>query len=210
MATSQNMETPEQGESRRRKIAGNVATSQNMETPEQAESRRRKIADNVATSRNMETPEQAESRRRKVADNMANLRNMETPKQADSRRINNARNMAFWRSSSATIQINQNQNEVPQISKNVETEEAKQKAFYHMMKTKIGNDELISEEIRETINNVIKDPNNETALQIPFMNNAIRQMFVFAVTDSYVAQKKKIGSIKEHYFNKNDDCQCQI
>ena len=38
-----------------------------------------------------------------------------------------------------------------------------------------------------------------------FMNNAIRQMFVFAVTDSYVAQKKFIGFIKEYYYNKNDD-----
>ena len=144
-----------------------MSTIRSLETPEQSESRRINNARNMVASRNMETPEQAESRRRSVAKHMSTVRNMETPEQAECRRTNNARNMAFRRSSTTTIQINQNQIEVPQISKNVETEEAKKKAFYHMMKTKIENDELFSDEIRETINNVIRDPNNEKAIQIP-------------------------------------------
>ncbi len=54
---------------------------------------------------------------------------MESPVQAQVRRKKNAKNMASKRSSSATNQNIQNQTEIPLISTNVETEEAKQKDF---------------------------------------------------------------------------------
>jgi hypothetical protein len=44
---------------------------------------------------------------------------------------------------------------------------AKQRAFSHMMKTKIGNDEGFLEEVWVTINKVIEDNNNGMELQIP-------------------------------------------
>jgi hypothetical protein len=60
---------------------------------------------------------------------MASKRSMESPVQAQVRRKKNAKNMASKRSSSATNQNIQNQTEIPLISTNVETEEAKQKDF---------------------------------------------------------------------------------
>jgi hypothetical protein len=54
---------------------------------------------------------------------------MEEPEQAEIKRRNNAKNMASLRSSSETIQTIQNQNEVPLISRYIETEEAKKRLF---------------------------------------------------------------------------------
>jgi hypothetical protein len=53
--------------------------------------------------------------------------------------------LKIWRFSGLTIQYIHSQIEVPLISRYIKTEEAKWKAFYHIMKSKIGNDEVFSQ-----------------------------------------------------------------
>jgi hypothetical protein len=105
------------------------AKQRSLITP--AKIQRQRENDNIRKSeeRTKEAPEQAEIRRRKIAENMATLQSMETIEKAEIRWINNAKNMASQRPSSERIQITENQDEVPLISRYVETEEAKQKAF---------------------------------------------------------------------------------
>jgi hypothetical protein len=119
---------------------------------------------------------------------------METPEQADIRRINNAKNMASWRSSSERIRITQHQNELPLISRYVETKSAKQKAFSHMMKTKIGNDEVFLEEVWDTINKVIEDNNNGMELQIPIYEQC-HQANVCVCCDRFICGTEEINWI---------------
>ena len=63
-----------------------------------------------------------------------------------------------------------------------------------MMKTNIGNDELFSNEIRETINNVIRDPNNGKAIQIPIYEQC-HQANVCVCCDRFICGTEEINWI---------------
>jgi hypothetical protein len=119
---------------------------------------------------------------------------METPEQAEIRRRNNAENMVTQRSSSARNENIEQQTEVPLISRYVETEEAIQKAFHHMMKTKIGHDELFSDEIREAVTKVVGDSNNGTEVQIPIYEQC-HQANVCVCCDRFICGTEEINWI---------------
>jgi hypothetical protein len=144
--------------------------------------------------RNMESPVQAQVRRETNVRKMASLQSMETSEQVQIRRINNATYMASKRSLSAVNLSIQNQNEVSLISRYVETEQAKQKAFNQIMKTKIGHDEVLSEEIRKAINKIIRNPNHSLKVQNPIYKQC-HQANVCVCCDRFVCGTEEINWI---------------
>jgi hypothetical protein len=204
MKERQNMEMPEQTERRRIKMAHNMKERQNMEMPEQTECRRIKMAHGMKERRSMEMPEQTECRRIKMAHDMKERQNMEMPEQTECRRIKMAHDMKERRNMEMSEQakfrrrrsqfgginlVNRTSDEddedVPLISQSIEVERSVEKAFEHLMKTKVGPDEKIPDELLEKINASLSSHKSEKSVQIPIYDQ-LHQANVYVICDHFI------------------------
>jgi len=200
MANKRNIETPVQTECRRIKMAHYMRERQKMETPEQTEGRKIKKAHDMRERRNMETPEQTESRRIKMAHEMRERRNMETPEQTEGRKMKERQNMGtpeqveFRRRRGQFGGINlenragnedyEDEN-VPLISQSIEVELSVKKAFEHLMKTKVGPDEKIPDELLEKINKALSSYTTDNTVHIPIYDQ-LHQANVCVICDRFI------------------------
>ena len=67
---------------------------------------------------------------------------------------------------------------VPMITKNIEKEKSVKKAFEHIMKTEIGQDETIPDDLLQVIHQSISTEQNGRNIEIPLYENCIKPMFV--------------------------------
>ena len=212
MRERRNMETPEQTESRIIKMAHDMRERRNMETPEQTEGRKIKMALDMRERRNMETSEQTESRRIKMAHEMRERRNMETPEQTEGRKMKKRQNMdtpeqvEFRRRRGQFGGINlenragdedyEDEN-VPLISQSIEVELSVKKAFEHLMKTKVGPDEKIPDELLEKINTSLSSYKTENTVHIPIYDQ-LHQANVCVICDRFIT-----GTAELFWIHKN-------
>jgi hypothetical protein len=145
-ALNRDEETEEQ---RRQRLAVEAARSAANRDEETEEQRRLRLADNatrIATNRDEETEEQRRLRLAYNATRIAANRDEETEEQRQQRLAVEATRSASYRERIrqiravvATLQDDQ----VPDIARHVETEESLKNAYYHLLKTQIGDDEAI-------------------------------------------------------------------
>ena len=218
MKERRNMETPEQTECRRNKMALQFKERLNMETPEQIECRRMKMAHDMKERRNMETPEQTECRRMKMAHQSKERRNMETPEQTEYRRIKMAHVMQERRNietpdraelmsrrgefgginlETRTGDKDNGDENVPLISQSIEVELSVKKAFEHLMKTKVGPDEKIPDELLEKINTSLSSYKTENTVHIPIYDQ-LHQANVCVICDRFIT-----GTAELFWIHKN-------
>jgi hypothetical protein len=77
----------------------------------------------------------------------------------------------------------ENVNSVPLITEKVEVEVSRLKAFQHVMKTKVGHDEIIPDNILDFIHQSLSTDKNEKNIEIPLYDQ-IHQVDVCVICQS--------------------------
>ena len=123
-------------------------------------------------------------------------KNKETPEQADIRKKNESIRSAERRKRkftldniSKTLSFDlENEENFPYISKMVDDNDVINRAYHHLMKTKIGSDEYLTKDIREKIG-LNMESTSTTKCSNLLLNESINQIYVSAVTDLSSEQK---------------------
>jgi hypothetical protein len=165
MAERQSLETTHEASIRKKVMLKKKVERQSLETPLEANTRRRSKAENKSIRKNLETLIESNIRRKKEADRMDKRK--ETPQQWIERYQEYNAKMKNWNSGIngnngrigisleeefvAEVKENVNVNNVPMITEKVEVEAPRSNAFQHIMKTKIGHDEIIPDNILDQI-----------------------------------------------------------
>ncbi len=82
----------------------------------------------------------------------------------------------------------ENEENFPYISKTVNNNDVINRAYHHLMKTKIGSDEYLKKDIREQIG-LNMESTSTTKCSNLLLNESINQIYVSAVTDLSSEQK---------------------
>ncbi len=85
----------------------------------------------------------------------------------------------------AEVMENVNVSNVPMITEKVEIEGPMSKAFQHIMKTKIGHDEIIPDNILEHIHQSLSTEENGETIEIPLYDQ-IHQANVCVICDRFI------------------------
>ncbi len=147
------------------------------------------MAHEMRERRNMETPEQTEGRK------MKKRQNMDTPEQVEFRR-RRGQFGGINLENRAGDEDYEDEN-VPLISQSIEVELSVKKAFEHLMKTKVGPDEKIPDELLEKINTSLSSYKTENTVHIPIYDQ-LHQANVCVICDRFIT-----GTAELFWIHKN-------
>jgi hypothetical protein len=212
-------ETPEKTQIRLRNMAEQAAIRRSIETPEQTIDRLEKIATRAAVRRTTETVEETQVRlqqyqtyygRKKFKkyyprhDRPTNLfyqfSEFENSDPLDGTQpdvigeLENSENSTFADPLDGT-----QPDVIPKISDKIEVHQAAKTAFMHLMKTKIGPDEEIPENLLDIIKNSLSKPQENVISHLPIYDQlhqanicVICDRYITGINDLYWIKKKKI------------------
>jgi hypothetical protein len=145
------------------------------------------VAQDMKERQNMEIPEQAELRRRRNALKMTEKQKMDTREEESFRKEQDAlRDQLGGINMENEIGDEEDEDEnVLLISQSIEVEHSVKKAFEHLMKTKIGPDEKIFDELWEKINTSLSSYESEKSIQIPIYDQ-LHQANVCVICDCFI------------------------
>jgi len=95
------------------------------------------------------------------------------------------------------ISENERSIHVPMITKNIEIENSVKKAFEHIMKTKIGQDETISDDILQVIHRSNSNEQNGRNIEIPLYDQ-LHQANVCIICDRFITGTADLNWIKKN------------
>ena len=135
----------------------------------------------------METPDQAECRRRRNAQNMTEKQKMDTTEEENYRKEQDAQRHRHGGMNLENEFSNEDEEDenVPLISQSIEVEHSTKRAFEHLMKTKVGPDEKIPDELLEKINASLSSYETEKSIQIPIYDQ-LHQANVCVMCDRFI------------------------
>jgi hypothetical protein len=135
----------------------------------------------------METPDQAECMRRRNAQNMAEKQKMDTAEEENYRKEQDAQRHRLGGMTLENEFSNEDEEDenVPLISQSIEVEHSTKRAFEHLMKTKVGPDEKIPDELLEKINASLSSYETEKSIQIPIYDQ-LHQANVCVMCDRFI------------------------
>jgi hypothetical protein len=166
----------------------------------------------MAEKRKMESSEQANNRKRKIAEKMAEKRKLGTPQQHQkwiekmleysraengNNRKNQINGISLLNEFEGEILENERGINVSMISKNIEIETAVKKAFEHIMKTKIGQDETIPDDSLQMIHQSLSTEQNGRNIEIP-QYDQLHQANVCVICDRFVTGTADLNWIKKN------------
>ncbi len=223
------IETPEQTQIRMKSAAEQTAMRRESETPEKTKIRLRNMAEQAAIRRSIETPEQTIDRLEKIATRAAVRRTTETVEETQVRlqqyqtyygrkkfkkyyprhdlptnlfdQFGEFENSENSDNSTFADPLDGTQPDViPKISEKIEVYQSAKTAFMHLMKTKIGPDEEIPENLLDIIENSLSTPQENVIPHLPIYDQ-IHQANVCVICDRYITGINDLYWIKKkHYF----------
>jgi hypothetical protein len=87
--------------------------------------------------------------------------------------------------------------DVPMITKNIEIENSVKKAFEHIMKTKIGQDETIPDDLLQMIHKSLTTEQNGRNIEIPLYDQ-LHQANVCVICDRFITGTADLNRIKNN------------
>jgi hypothetical protein len=218
-------ETPQQTQIRLRNMAEQAAIRRSIETPQQTQIRLKRNAEQAAIRRSIETPEQTIVRLENVATRAAVRRTTETIEETQVRlqqyqtyygrkkfkkyyprhelptnlfdQFGEFENSENSDNSTFADPLDGTQPDViPKISEKIEVYQSAKTAFMHLMKTKIGPDEEIPENLLDIIENSLSTPQENVIPHLPIYDQ-IHQANVCVICDRYITGINDLYWIKK-------------
>ena len=218
-------ETPQQTQIRLKRIAEQAASRRSIETPQQTQIRSKRKAEQAAIRRSIETPEQTIVRLENVATRAAVRRTTGTVEETQVRlqqyqtyygrkkfkkyyprhelptnlfdQFGEFENSENSDNSTFADPLDGIQPDViPKISEKIEVYQSAKTAFMHLMKTKIGPDEEIPENLLDIIENSLSTPQENVIPHLPIYDQ-IHQANVCVICDRYITGINDLYWIKK-------------
>jgi hypothetical protein len=185
-------ETEQEAHIRRKNTAEKKAKRRSLETPHEASIRRKKDADRKNKRRKIETPQQYQQRIESYREYNSKKRNWNIGRNGN----NGKSGISLEEEFKAEVIENVNFRNVPMITEKVEIEVPMSMAFQHIMKTKIGHDELIPDNIMEQIHQLLSREENGEKIEIPLYDQ-IHQANVCVICDRFITGTAELNWIKK-------------
>jgi hypothetical protein len=166
-----------------------MAENRKMESSEQGNNWKRKNAEKMAEKQKLETPEQHRKRIEKMLEYSQSQKN-------GNNRKNLINGISLLNEFKDEILENEKGIHVPMITKYIEIENSVKKAFEHIMKTNIGQDETIPDNLLQVIHQSISTEQNGRNIEIPLYQ--LHQANVCVICDRFITGTADLNWIKKN------------